>query len=108
MVSVDQMESLTQSKEMLHLLFSNKYLPRKLSLYVLYNRSSENKERYEWMTTKLFNEQLGLDKVKEKFNLQFVESGFHDCNYIESSLSTQEQLSFKMQDFARSVQENSV
>lgn len=106
MVSLDQLDQLKQSKETLKMLFANRYLPKKLSLFVLYNRSSENKEKYEWMSLELFNNQLGVDDIKEKFSLKYFGSCFHDCNLVENTLNSPDQLSTKLQEFANSFNSN--
>jgi len=106
MVSLDQLDELKEAQQALKLLLSNEFFTKKLSLFVLYNRSSENKESWEWMSKELFNKQMKLDYIQENFKIKYIESCFHDCSICEISLNEQEQISTKLKEFANSLDEN--
>ena len=86
-VNLDHIENfkMKESEEMLRLLLSNNYLSDNLSLFVIYNRSSEKKEMYEWMTKELMDSQINIDKIERDFQLYYKDSNFHDCGtYIDA------------------------
>ena len=95
----NQLDKLKEAQQALHLLFSNKYLNKGLKLFVIYNRSNDEKESYDWMTQQLFDNQMKLEVLKNTFDVEY-NSAFHDCFQVESLLSPSEQLETKLLRFS--------
>jgi hypothetical protein len=105
MVSLDQLDDLKKSQELLQLLLSNKYLPNDISLVVMYNRSATNKEKYDWMTSDLFDKQMKLEELQKKFRIKLMPSVFIDCGQCDNSYPTGDpnKPMVKLNDFASSI-----
>ena len=106
MVSLDQLDELKQAQELLKLVFSNQYFTKRLSLYIIYNRSAENKEKYEWMSKDLFKTQLNLDSIKEQFRVKFIDSDFLDCSNYDANVREKEKFATKFREFSDSLDDN--
>ena len=103
---MDQLDELKQAQELLKLVFSNQYFTKRLSLYIIYNRSAENKEKYEWMSKDLFKTQLNLDSIKEQFRVKFIDSDFLDCSNYDAKVIEKEKFATKFREFSDSLDDN--
>ena len=85
-IPIDKMEEIDKSKELLKLTLSNNYLKENLNLMIVYNyRNTKNKENLFWMTESILDNRIGLNKIKDQFKLENVQSIIVDISDLDNS-----------------------
>ena len=97
---MDNIHNLEKSKNLLKLILNNQYLSG-ISLFILYNRRSQDNDKYAWITQDLLNKKINLDDLKKNNSLRFVGSDFFDCAVCYNRFD--ENILKKLENFASSL-----
>lgn len=104
MVSLNKIEELDKSKAMLKLILCNKHLKENVSLLVVYNLHNKLRDQLSWMTTELLDNRMKLNKMKEKFNLNFISSCISDVSLNNNNyVSNNDNFSSSLEEFVLSL-----
>ena len=85
MVPIDRMDELDKSKDLLKLFLSNNHLKEDISILIVYNFTSKIKDSLSWIDQKLLDSRMKLDKIKEQFKIQQLQSIIVDVNNLDKS-----------------------
>ena len=99
---IDNIHNIENSKKLLRLVLNNQYLKTGISLFIIYNKKTQDNDKYIWITQDLLNKKLNIDELKKIYNLNFVGSEFFDCAICYNSFDIENILT-KMEKFASAL-----
>jgi hypothetical protein len=97
---LENIQNIEKSKSLLKLILNNQYLSN-ISLFIIFNRRTQDTDKYGWITKELLNKKINLDELKRTYYLRFVDSEFWDCAICYNSFD--DNVLKKLEGFASSL-----